>query len=60
MKVISFNELANVREKKPGAKITHCHGVFDVLHAGHLAYFRSAKKFGDILVVTMIKYNSHS
>ncbi len=30
-----------------------CHGVFDVLHAGHLAYFKAAKKFGDYLVVSV-------
>lgn len=29
------------------------HGVFDILHAGHLAYFKSAKKFGDRLVVSI-------
>ncbi len=30
-----------------------CHGVFDVLHTGHLAYFQAAKKFGDYLVVSV-------
>lgn len=30
-----------------------CHGVFDVLHAGHLAYFKSAKAFGDYLIVSI-------
>ena len=27
----------------------HCHGVFDVLHIGHIKHFNSAKKNGDIL-----------
>lgn len=34
-------------------KTVLCHGCFDVLHAGHLAYFRAAKKFGDKLVVSV-------
>lgn len=34
-------------------KAVLCHGVFDVLHAGHLAYFKAAKAFGDYLVVSI-------
>ncbi|MBI1870551.1 MAG: adenylyltransferase/cytidyltransferase family protein [Chlamydiae bacterium] len=34
-------------------KIVHCHGVFDLLHVGHLRYFKEAKAMGDILVVTL-------
>lgn len=30
-----------------------CHGVFDVLHAGHVHHFQEAKKHGDILVVSI-------
>lgn len=33
--------------------VVHCHGVFDVLHAGHLEYFKAAKAFGQVLVVTI-------
>jgi len=29
------------------------HGCFDILHAGHLAYFKAAKKFGDRLIVSV-------
>ena len=39
--------------KKKGKKIVHCHGVFDLLHIGHLKHFKSAKKFGDILIVSI-------
>jgi rfaE bifunctional protein nucleotidyltransferase chain/domain len=53
VKILAFDDLSEVRNRCPGSKIVHCHGVFDVLHAGHLAYFRSAKKFGDKLVVTL-------
>ena len=34
-------------------KTVLCHGCFDVLHAGHLAYFKAAKKYGDRLIVSI-------
>jgi len=34
-------------------KIVLCHGVFDLLHVGHIRHFEVAKKFGDVLVVTL-------
>lgn len=52
-KIVAFEELGRVREQNAKRKIVHCHGVFDVLHVGHLAYFQSAKAMGDILVVTI-------
>lgn len=39
--------------KAEGKRIVHCHGVFDLLHVGHLRHFEEAKSFGDILVVTI-------
>ena len=39
--------------KKEDKKIIHCHGVFDLLHIGHIKYFQEAKSMGDILVVTL-------
>ena len=39
--------------KSTGKKIVHCHGVFDLLHIGHIKHFEEAKTFGDILVVTI-------
>ncbi len=51
-KILEFEKLAGVRMTDT-FKIVHCHGVFDVLHAGHLEYLRSAKAHGDILVVTI-------
>ncbi len=39
--------------KASGKKIVLCHGVFDLLHIGHIRYFRQAAKKGDILVVTV-------
>lgn len=36
-----------------GKKVAHCHGVFDLLHPGHIAYLEEAKSIADILVVTV-------
>lgn len=54
-KIIPFEGLSDTRLVASSCqeKIVHAHGVFDILHAGHLAYFQSAKKFGDVLVVTI-------
>lgn len=52
-KILELGQLSEIRSRKPEAKIVHCHGVFDVLHAGHVAYFESAKKMGDFLVVSV-------
>jgi len=41
--------------KKQKKRIVLCHGVFDILHIGHIKHFESAKKNGDILVVTLTK-----
>ena len=38
------------RKKK---RIILCHGVFDLLHVGHLTHFETAKKYGDILIVSI-------
>jgi rfaE bifunctional protein nucleotidyltransferase chain/domain len=43
------------RLRRQGKKIVHCHGVFDLLHPGHIKHFEAAKKRGDILVVTLTK-----
>lgn len=52
-KILSFEDLATIRQRFPDKKIVQCHGVYDVLHAGHLSYFHAAKQYGDILVVTL-------
>jgi rfaE bifunctional protein kinase chain/domain/rfaE bifunctional protein nucleotidyltransferase chain/domain len=39
--------------KSKNKKIVLCHGVFDLLHLGHINHFKSAKKFGDYLVVSI-------
>lgn len=54
-KIKSLTELAQVLVdlKRKGKKIVHCHGVFDLVHIGHIRHFREAKKMGDVLVVTL-------
>lgn len=39
--------------KRAGKKVVQCHGVFDLLHPGHIQHFQSAKKFGDVLIVSI-------
>lgn len=40
-------------QRAQGKKIVHCHGVFDLLHIGHIRYFEQARGMGDVLVVTV-------
>ena len=54
-KIQSIKSLAGLikLKKLQGKKIVQCHGVFDLLHIGHVKHFKEAKKLGDILVVTI-------
>ena len=52
-KLISVNELKKLTYKLKGKKIVLCHGVFDLLHIGHIKHFEEAKKFGDVLIVSV-------
>ena len=42
-----------IKKKKLNKKIVLSHGAFDLLHLGHIRHFNSAKKKGDILVVSL-------
>ncbi|MDC0529759.1 PfkB family carbohydrate kinase [Pelagibacteraceae bacterium] len=44
-------EIKKVKNKN--LKIVHCHGVFDLIHIGHIKHFKEAKKNGDFLVVSI-------
>jgi rfaE bifunctional protein kinase chain/domain/rfaE bifunctional protein nucleotidyltransferase chain/domain len=52
-KLINELNLRIAKRKFKNKKIVLCHGVFDLLHTGHLDYFKSAKKFGDVLLVSI-------
>ncbi len=54
-KIMELDALAEVLAKRRAEQktVVHCHGVFDVLHVGHIRHFQEAKKHGDILVVTL-------
>ncbi len=39
--------------KKKGRIIGLCHGVFDLIHSGHIEHFKEAKKYCDILIVSL-------
>jgi rfaE bifunctional protein nucleotidyltransferase chain/domain len=40
-------------ERAQGKRVVLCHGVFDLLHPGHIRHLHAAKHEGDILVVTV-------
>ncbi len=39
--------------KAQGKSIVLCHGVFDLVHPGHILHFEQAKAMGDVLVVSV-------
>ena len=50
-KIISVEDLVEIRKKNLDKKIVFCTGCFDILHSGHAVFFSECKKLGDILVV---------
>ena len=54
-KILPLPELARVlaRHKATGKRIAYCHGVFDVLHPGHIRHLKAARDLADVLVVTI-------
>ena len=54
-KIISKEEFLKRRQafRDEGKKVVLCHGVFDLLHYGHIEHLEEAKKQGDILVVSV-------
>jgi len=56
-KIKTLGELAQItkRLKAKGKKVVHCHGVYDLVHPGHIRHLNAAKKEGDVLVVTITK-----
>lgn len=56
-KIKPISELGPIlaKERERGKKVVLCHGVFDLLHPGHIRHFAEAKTQGDLLVVTITK-----
>ena len=54
-KVLPLDQLGELvtRLRADNRKIVHCHGVFDLLHIGHLRHLELASRYGDVLVVTV-------
>ena len=55
MKKYSIEDLSKIANKLKcnGKKIGLCHGVFDIIHAGHIGHFEEVKKKCDYLFVTI-------
>ena len=48
-----LNKISELKSQKK--KIVLCHGVFYLVHLGHINHFIAAKKFGDFLIVSITK-----
>ena len=49
-KIVSLAQLAETaaEARQIGQRVVMCHGVFDVLHVGHLRYLEEARAMGDM------------
>ncbi len=54
-KLRTVSQLAEISdtEREDGRTVVLCHGVFDLLHMGHVRHLQQAKSRGDILIVTI-------
>jgi len=53
-KIKDIHELAaELALFRGGRTIVQCHGVFDLLHIGHIRHFQEAKQQGQVLIVTV-------
>ena len=54
-KIHPLEELAKIVEKlkSHGKTVVHCHGVYDLMHPGHIKHLEAARAQGDVLVVTI-------
>lgn len=58
-KIVTRDEFKTIRKelKVNNRKVVLCHGVFDLVHLGHILHFEEAKSLGDILVVSITANN---
>src|SRR6185503_5141932 len=54
-KICGLGEAAErvARLRDAGKSVVQCHGVFDLLHIGHIRHLAAAREMGDFLVVTV-------
>ena len=54
-KIVSIERVSKIsnQQKQKGKIVVLCHGVFDLLHIGHIKHFQEAKALGDFLIVTV-------
>jgi rfaE bifunctional protein kinase chain/domain/rfaE bifunctional protein nucleotidyltransferase chain/domain len=54
-KIVELSELADIAgaHRAEGKTIVHCHGVFDLVHPGHIRHLEAAARQGDVLIVTI-------
>lgn len=53
--IVTKEYFKGIREqlKEDGKRVVLCHGVFDLVHPGHIIHFENAKEMGDILAVSI-------
>lgn len=54
-KIVKLDKFLKIRKelRKEGKKVVHSHGVFDLIHPGHITHLQEAKCLGDVLVVSI-------
>jgi rfaE bifunctional protein nucleotidyltransferase chain/domain len=54
-KIQTINNLAKIaaKHRAEGQSVVLCHGVFDLVHMGHIRHMEAARREGDILIVTL-------
>lgn len=54
-KVVTVAKMGEYAEqlRRSGKRVVLCHGVFDLLHMGHVRHFERARREGDVLLVTL-------
>ena len=54
-KVIGLEQAAELvaAHRAAGQRVVQAHGVFDLLHIGHMRFLMGARRLGDVLVVTI-------
>jgi len=50
MSLLTWDQALELRE---GKKLVFTNGVFDIIHAGHVAYLQQARNLGDLLIVAI-------